>query len=249
MKDTMQKKILTVFAILFISLPAAARRDRNNSGENFTRHENPTFGISIMIPQCWKKTEADLSYKYILLFQKGTYTEIKISAIRASDELLQNQEKWNDWYIKGVGARPFEIIETGEVAIDRETKGKLLLLEYSSRGRKIVQRVLIARHKNILLTIECSGTVGQFYRYSEVFNTVMGSLIFSTPAIPKAFEKKETVEKVVIPEKQKEAEPEKKKEEARTDSSKEVKKEDIEEEEEEEIEEEFTDDTSQETGK
>lgn len=243
----MQKKILTVLAILFISLPAAARRDRNNSGENFTRHGNPTFGFSIMIPQCWKKTEADLSYKYILLFQKGTYTEIKISAIKAGDELLQQQIKWVDWYTKGIGARAFEIIETGEVAIDRETKGKLLLLEYSSRGRKIIQRVLIVRHKNILLTIECSGTVDQFYRYSEVFNTVMGSLIFSAPSVPEAVEKKETVEKVVIPEKQKEVEPVNKKEETRTESNDKVKKED--EEEEEEIEEEFTDDTSQETGK
>jgi len=83
-----------------------------------------------------------------------------------------------EWYTRGIGGKLINIVETENVSIDKNIMGKLLIVEYTSKRKRILQRILITRYEDKILVLECGSTVKKFYKYSEVFNNVMGSIIF-----------------------------------------------------------------------
>jgi hypothetical protein len=167
-------------ALILTAAPAVlASASLVSTEECFSRISSSNFNYSILVPHCWEKTQADLNYMDVIVLRKGRYSEIKVSASRVTDKELYKWETWKDWYLRGRGSAYTDIIEKEDIDLGGNAKGKLIILEYTSGGRRIIQRILIARNSETMVVIECAATIDSFYKYSDIFNTVMGSLIFS----------------------------------------------------------------------
>jgi hypothetical protein len=164
--------ILTFFFFTFIPL-----HSRTYTG--YERMKNRKYGYSILVPSEWKKTVAELPEKTITLLRKGDSSEIAITASEATDSEIKKWNTWRDWYMKDRGLLQQEIVEKKDVPIHGNARGRILLLEYTQRGERILQKVLIVRNKSLLLIVECRSTLNLYYRYSEIFENVSGSIIFA----------------------------------------------------------------------
>ncbi|MCP4130370.1 MAG: hypothetical protein GY754_05265 [bacterium] len=148
--------------------------------EEFSRYRDSRHNFSILIPRIWTKAKVDLKYKQILVLSRRDRSEIKITATKPDPKEKEKWKNWKKWYTKGIGRRLSEIIETKAITINKNITGKLLIFEYVSRGRRVLQKILLARFNETLLVIECSSPIKSFYKHDETFNIVMGSLMIGT---------------------------------------------------------------------
>ncbi len=147
--------------------------------EDYTRYKNSKFRFSILIPKYWNREVANLEYKQVITLHKGRYTLIKITSA-ATDP--QEKRKWDtikDWYLTGLGRRANKIIETEEISINRGVKGRLYIIEFRKHRKRMLRRILVSRYNDKILVVECGSSVKKFYNYSEIFNNVMGSILFN----------------------------------------------------------------------
>jgi len=172
------------------------RASSNFDDEDYTRYKNTRFQFSLLIPKYWRREVTDLDYKHIVTLRKGRHGIIKITSTGADPQELRRYNTIRDWYLTSIGKKVTRIVETGDISINQGITGRLYIIEFSKRRRRLLRRILIARYNNNILVIECGTTVRQFYNYSEIFNNVMGSIIFN--------------EKVISPEEPKKNEPEEK---------------------------------------
>ncbi len=142
----------------------------------FRIYRNPRFGYLVHLPVNWKSRIYDLSYKHIIVLTRGNYGEIKIRVVKSDKKELKKWENWEDWYLDRIGFKFTKIIETMDISIDENLKGKLILIEYTTRGVRVLQRILITRYDNKILTIECRAPLSSYSRYTDTFNVVMGGL-------------------------------------------------------------------------
>ncbi len=163
--------ILTFFIITLI--PVLLRADAG-----YERMKSLRYGYSILVPSEWKKTVAELPEKTITLLRKGDSSEIAITASVDTEGEVEKWNTWRDWYMKDRGVLQREIVEIKDIPIHGSARGRMLLLEYTQRGERILQKVLIVRNKGLLLVVECRSTLKLYYRYSEIFENVSGSILF-----------------------------------------------------------------------
>jgi hypothetical protein len=166
--------LLRICFIFCFALPALAART-----DDFTRYADGTFKYSICVPREWGKSYKDIGYKHILTLARKNGAEITVSATRYDDDEKMKWADWKRWYIRGIGHNLMNIAETKEFAAGNDTLVRILVFDYTARGRRLVQRTMIARHGGSLLVVECRAPVGVFGRCTGLFNTVMSSVDFT----------------------------------------------------------------------
>ncbi len=180
---------LTLLIVFFMGgeVKASSRFD----DEDYTRYRNTRFQFSLLVPKYWRREVTDLDYKLIITLRKGRNGIIKITSTGADPQELRRYNTIRDWYLTSIGSRVNKIIETGNVSINRGVTGRLYIIEFSKRRRRLLRRILITRYNNKILVIECGTTVSQFYNYNSIFNNVMGSIIFNEKITPRKEQKEE----------------------------------------------------------
>ena len=171
------KKGLLLLALCFIPAQGMTGSGMSISDEGYGRYTDETFHFTILIPSHWQKKSADLSYKHILTLTRGQ-SHIRITAVIKDKTEVRKWQSIRDWYFHGIGKNLKSIIETREVVIHEKTRGRLYVMEFTTRKRTMLQRTLIAHRDNAIVVIECVATVKDFHRHRTLFNDVMGSLIF-----------------------------------------------------------------------
>jgi hypothetical protein len=134
------------------------------------------YGFSIRVPRSWKTRHVDLGYRRLILCTKDPLTDIVVTASKQDMKETEKWDSWEEWYTQGRGLRVRRIVETKSLLLEKDMVGKILLFEYGQGNRRLLQRVLISRFGDSLITVECRAPVERFSRYTEIFTVVMGSL-------------------------------------------------------------------------
>lgn len=150
---------------------------------SFRTLTNTQHGFRLLVPADWRERNADLKHRRISIFTHGPATEIVVTAIDPDREDIRQWDDIQSWYIKGIGRSMVTIMESKSITLSRDIVARIVLFEFSLRGSRVLQRVLIARYGETLLVIECRAPVRHFSRYASIFDQVMGSvsLIASLP--------------------------------------------------------------------
>ena len=141
----------------------------------FSKYTNKSFNFSFLYPDSWQRKVINMDYKHIVLLKKGYNITVKITARKVDPTVREKWQRWKTWYFTGYGRWYRKIIETKTISIKNKAKGKLHVFAYTQRGIRILQRLLVFEHKKNMIIIECKAPLSVFYRYSPVFDTVMGS--------------------------------------------------------------------------
>lgn len=166
--------VILLFLMVLSGILTAGHFDE----EDYTRYSDEKFRFSILLPRYWSRHSADLGYKQVITLRKGRHTLIKINAVKSDPQEQRKYETLAEWYFTGRGRRVNRIIKTKEVPLYRGVKGRLYILEYTRHRKRMLSRLLITCYDDNILTVECGSSLKRFYRYSGLFNTVMGSLLF-----------------------------------------------------------------------
>ncbi|MBN1534644.1 MAG: hypothetical protein JXA20_18375 [Spirochaetes bacterium] len=134
------------------------------------------YGFSIRLPRSWKTRQVDLGYRRLILCTRDRLAEIAVTASRQDMKEIEKWDDWEEWYTQGRGLHIRRIIETKSLLLEKDMVGKILLFEYSQGNRRLLQKVLISKFGDSLVTVECRAPVVRYHRYSDVFTVVMGSL-------------------------------------------------------------------------
>ncbi|OHD66319.1 MAG: hypothetical protein A2176_07480 [Spirochaetes bacterium RBG_13_51_14] len=147
--------------------------------DEYTRYRDDVFNYSMCVPAAWKKSYSDIGYKHIVSLAHSGGVEIMAAVSRFDDEEKEKWDTWKSWYVSGIGSSLMNIIETKEIAAGGDATIRILVFEFTTRGRKILQRTMLSKFRDNLLVIECRAPVNKFAAHTELFNTVMSSVDFS----------------------------------------------------------------------
>lgn len=189
------RHFLTLTLLLVVFMGGEVKASSSFDDEDYTRYRNTRFQFSLLVPKYWRREVTDLDYKHIITLRKGRHGIIKITSTGADPQELRRYDTIRDWYLTSIGRRVNKIVETGNVSINRGITGRLYIIEFSKRRKRLLRRILITRYNNKILVVECGTTVRQFYNYSEIFNNVMGSIIFNEKIITPEEQEKEIYKK------------------------------------------------------
>ena len=159
--------------LLFCTVSAHAKETDDDS---FERYNNTSFNFTMLLPVGWSKEEIDLTYSTVLLLSKKRETEIKITFSKTDRDEEIKWKNWKDWYTEGIGSGLKEIVDQDNITIGKNINGRLLVFEFYSKGRRLLQRIMIARYNNKQVVIECGSPVNLFYKHNDTFDTLMKSI-------------------------------------------------------------------------
>ena len=159
------------------------------SQTDFVLYKNEKFNYKIIIPKSWKKIDLILKNKSIMYSSKDKNTEIKVRAHRSPDQDIDKVTHETQWDLQNIDPRLNKIIETKNIEIKKNVVGKLLVFEYRSNKKNILNRVMITKNDTITYIIECKSTINRFYQYDNIFTTALSSFSFLSKS------KDETIEK------------------------------------------------------
>jgi hypothetical protein len=163
--------ILHALVLLCVIIPTSVY-----SRNSYFRYTNSEYRFSVALPKNWHRRKINLWYKHLYILNRDRYTEIRITATVPDLKELDKWESWQEWYTSGIGGKIRQITETREVVIDETIIGRMLLFDYTENRRRILQRVLIVKFNNSLVTIECKAPVTTFDRYKNTFDQIMASI-------------------------------------------------------------------------
>lgn len=178
----MKKIIQALFFLLFVSLLY--------SQTDFFIYKNEKFNYKIIIPKSWKKVDLSLKNKSIMYSSKDKNTEIKVRALRSPDQDIDKATHEAQWDLRNIDPGLNKILETKNIEIKKNVVGKLLVFEYRSNRKNILNRVMVTRNGAITYIIECKSTINKFYQYDNIFTTALSSFSFLSKSEDETIEKK-----------------------------------------------------------
>jgi len=173
------KKILARSLILLIVAVApsyGALETGTAENPDQARFTSREFGLSLIIPREWHKSEYNLLYKHILILNGKNNARMKISAVVNDEKENQKWYQWQEWYTNNSGHVVTTILEKKDINYGPKIKAALIVFESMKRKQKYLNRILLARSEKALIIIECSAPVTVFYQYAMIFDTAMSSL-------------------------------------------------------------------------
>ena len=178
----MKKIIQALFFLLFVSLLY--------SQTDFFIYKNEKFNYKIIVPKSWKKVDLSLKNKSIMYSSKDKNTEIKVRALRSPDQDIDKATHEAQWDLRNIDPGLNKILETKNIEIKKNVVGKLLVFEYRSNRKNILNRVMVTRNGAITYIIECKSTINKFYQYDNIFTTALSSFSFLSKSEDETIEKK-----------------------------------------------------------
>ncbi len=160
--------VVTIFA----SLAGAG------GGDEYIRYTDSQFSYRLKLPEEWKRSVQDRDYTHVLTLRRGDRADITVTATSFDDKEKIKWEQWKNWYAKGIGSPVSSVIETRELPVGG-TMYKIMVFEYVYRGRRMLQRTMLAKNGGRILVIECRAPIRYYSEYIDVFNKVMSSVDFS----------------------------------------------------------------------
>jgi hypothetical protein len=175
MNNRLKKPVLAACALL-AAFPLLTGTP-SGADPHYNRHRSERYNYEIIVPARWQTDELTLEKKHIFLSYSGD-SEIKVRAFISDDPDIGRTIRKRSWNLRAIDPLLNKIIETEKITIRKNVSGKLLVFEYRSRNRKILQRTMITRNDATIYIVDCKGPVRSFYRNEESFNIALSSFKF-----------------------------------------------------------------------
>ncbi|MBN2160672.1 MAG: hypothetical protein JW807_14885 [Spirochaetes bacterium] len=146
--------------------------------EDCERYADTGYGYSICLPDTWSKSYKDIGYKHVLSAMRKGGPEIVVAASRYDDEEKEKWNSWKRWYARGTGGI-MNIVESREIAAGKNVTVKVLVFDYTHRGKRMIQRTMLTKYNENIMVVECRAPVKSYGKYTGVFNMVMSSVDFT----------------------------------------------------------------------
>lgn len=159
---------MLILLIMGYSLPLS-------SENGYIIYKNGEYNYEIILPQSWKRAVVTLSKKHIMYADRASHTDIKVRAFRSSADDIEKTVLENKWSLRNIDSRLNEIIETERIEIKKNVTGKLLVFEFRSNKKNLLQRTMITINNGIVYIIECKSPLKTFYEYEDIFTIAMAS--------------------------------------------------------------------------
>ncbi|HOS41049.1 MAG TPA: hypothetical protein PLG31_15050 [Spirochaetota bacterium] len=163
------KRIASIAAIIILSAVATGAHP------HYRTYTNSPFNYKIIVPSDWERVVLNLSKKHIMYASKSATIEIKVRAFRGDDVRFDNIVHDERWDLRKIDAHLNSIIETGNITIKKNVKGKLFVFEYTMHRTRMIQRTMITKNADTVYIIECRAPRKTFYTYEKIFTTALGS--------------------------------------------------------------------------
>lgn len=175
MNNRMKNLPMTIFALLMVvpfvsTVPSGA-------DPHYNRYRSERYNYEIIVPARWQTDEVTLEKKHIFLSFSGD-SVIKVRAFVTDEPDIEKTIRKRSWNLRAIDPTLNKIIETEKITIRKNVSGKLLVFEYRSRNRKVLQRTMITRNDSTVYIVDCRGPVRSFYRNEEMFNIALSSFKF-----------------------------------------------------------------------
>jgi len=145
-------------------------------GAECTRYLDDAYRYSVCASDKWKKSFRELDAKNVFVLTRSDGAKITVSASRYEGESRTRWENWRRWYVKKEGAGIRKIIESKEVPAGENVSIKLLLFDYSTRAGRVLQRTMLMKYGDNMLSVDCRAPLKTFARYTDQFNELMSSV-------------------------------------------------------------------------
>ncbi len=141
---------------------------------HYARYSNKTYNYEITVPSRWKTDEVTLEKRHIFISFSG-HNEIKVRAFVSEEPDIDKTIRKRKWNLRAIDPNLNRILETEKITVRKNITGKLLVFEYRSRNRKLLQRTMITRNGDTVYIVDCKAPVRTFYRNEEAFNIAHSS--------------------------------------------------------------------------
>jgi hypothetical protein len=164
------KKYIILMILLSTNLLIAHMSDND-----YKKYKNTEYNYMIIVPTSWETSAVNSKSRHVLNSIYKNSIEIKVRAFKSSEDDMEEIANKTKWDLRKIDPLLNKIIETENVTIKKNVKGKLLLFEYKSKKRNLLQRTMITLNDNIVYIIECRAPIRKFYRYEKIFNIAFSS--------------------------------------------------------------------------
>lgn len=195
-------KYLMMICFIFYSVFAAAAPDAD-----CTRYMDQTYRYSVCVPDKWSKSYREGDAVNVLRLSRSDGAKITVSASRYEGE---NRIKWENprrWHARTVGAGYLKVIESKEIETGGDVAIRIHVVDYRSRRGKMLQRTMLMKYGDSLLSVECRAPLKIFARHTEKFDAVMSSVDVSGDLQGEQMALLKSPERKPVPEVRKQREP------------------------------------------
>ena len=167
------KKTIIIYIIFLTIIPTISHSHRES---DFRWYLNKRFNFKIYLPASkkWKTFEQKLKKEYQLILnrEKNTSITIRVLAFKGSPK---SSNSWLKWYNNEVLKGTTRILEEKKDKNIKNSDSRLFLVEYKNDGVPILMRSMLTKINKYLIVIEARACFNQFYKYKNIFDSVMGS--------------------------------------------------------------------------
>lgn len=171
----MKRTGLFLLPLLFVFqfLPVPSEGDHH-----YIKQRCEQFRYEITVPAHWQTDEVTLEKKHIFV-SYSNQSEIRVRAFITDDGDIESTVRKRRWNLRTIDPLLHNIIETGKIRVRKNVRDKLLVFEYRSNNKKILQRTLISRSGEIIYIVDCKSPVRSFYANEKYFNIALSSFSIS----------------------------------------------------------------------
>ncbi len=145
--------------------------------EKYSRIGIGEFGISFLAPESFSRTESATSYRCVIVMNGPGSARITIYTALRDDEETRRWASFKEWYFKDRPRPVRSILGVREANVFSGQKGDIHIYE-SGRGKnRLISRLMIITGDRHVTSVECTAPTKGFYQNTEIFNTVMASII------------------------------------------------------------------------
>ncbi len=156
-------------------LPVFQFHSSSSVGDHqFIKQRCDKFKYEITVPAHWETDEITLEKKHIFVSFSAD-AEIRVRAFAAEDTNIETTVWKRRWNLRAIDPLLDNIIETEKIHIRKNIRDKLLVFEYRSNKKKVLQRTLISQSGNIIYIVDCKSSLRSFYKHEKYFNIALSS--------------------------------------------------------------------------
>lgn len=146
----------------------------SSGDQHFIKQRCDAFKYEITVPAHWETDEVTLEKKHVFVSYSAD-TEIRVRAFVTDDADVESTVRKRRWNLRAIDPLLDNIIETEKIHIRKNIRDKLLVFEYRSNKKKVLQRTLISRSGDIIYIVDCKSPIRSFYKNEKYFNIALSS--------------------------------------------------------------------------
>lgn len=141
-----------------------------------TRYVDQTYRYSVCVPEKWSRSYREGDVANVLRLFRRDGAKITVSASRYEGD---NRTRWENprrWHARTIGTGYLKVIDSKEIAVGGNVSIRIHVVDYRTRAGKILQRTMLMKYGDALLSVECRAPLKVFARHTERFNAFMSGV-------------------------------------------------------------------------